>query len=234
MSIQEQVLYEDKHIIVLTKMPGQLSQPDKQNSPNIKTALEGYLIDSGQRKKSPFIGLIHRLDRPVGGIMVYGKTKEGTASLNKQLQDAGFKKEYLAVIKGVPASHEDTLKHSLLKNSRLNQSRVVADGTPNSKLAHLDYLVLETIEHPTLGPCSLVKIRLHTGRHHQIRVQFSTIGHPLVGDSKYGKKDNQPIGLFAYKLSLKIPFKNTLETFKQLPQGPPFSMFNLNVFEDAL
>jgi 23S rRNA pseudouridine1911/1915/1917 synthase len=227
MSIENQLLYEDKHIIVLSKLPGQLSQPDKRNSANLKDDLENYLIASGQRQKSPFIGLIHRLDRPVGGVMVYGKTKEGTASLNKQLQTDRFKKEYLAVVKGVPTPNKGTLENYLLKNQRLNQSKVVKEGTPNSKRATLDYSLLSTMHHPVLGDCSLVQIRLHTGRHHQIRVQFSNFGYPLVGDSKYGTKDGQPIGLWAYKLQLTIPFKNVTKTFEHPPQESPFSLFDL-------
>jgi len=234
MSIQEQILYEDKHIIVLGKQAGQLSQPDKHNHPNLKTDLENYLINSGQRKKTPFIGVIHRLDRPVGGVMVYGKTKEGTSALNKDLQEDGFKKEYLAIVKGIPSPSQATLKHTLLKNQRLNQSKVVAEGTPKSRSAHLDYEIINTAEHPIIGICSLLKVRLYTGRHHQIRLQFSTIGYPLVGDSKYGDKDHEAIGLYAYRLNLKIPFKNTRETFSQLPSNPPFTLFDLSSLEKQL
>lgn len=231
MSIENQLLYEDKHIIVLSKAPGQLSQPDKRNHPNLKNDLENYLMASGQRQKSPFVGVIHRLDRPVGGVMVYGKTKEGTAALNKQLQNGSFKKEYLAIVSGTPKPSKHILENYLLKNQRMNQSKVVEEGTQNSKLARLDYKVISCLNHPTLGPCSLVKIGLHTGRHHQIRVQFAHIGHPLIGDSKYGKPDGQAIGLWAYQLELMIPFKNTLETFKQLPTAAPFTLFDLeNLF----
>ncbi len=228
MSIKEQLLYEDKHILVLAKEPGQLSQPDKQDNSNLKSNLESYLIDSGQRKKSPFIGVIHRLDRPVGGVMVYGKTKEGTGALNKQLQENGFKKEYLAVVKGIPTPTKGTLKHTLLKNQKLNQSKIVPDTTPKGKMAHLDYECLQTVEHPTIGSCTLVKVRLHTGRHHQIRVQFASIDCPLVGDSKYGSRDNQPIGLWSYSLSLTIPFSKEHKTFSKCPVAPPFSLFDLN------
>lgn len=229
MSIQEQILYEDKHIIVLTKHVGQLSQPDKNNNPNLKNMIEDYLMSSGQRSKSPFVGVIHRLDRPVGGVMVFGKTKEGTAQLNKQLQEKGFKKEYLAIVKGKLQNPCGTLKHTLLKNQRLNLSKVVSEGTPKGKLAHLDYEVLSTQEHSTLGTISLVKIILHTGRHHQIRVQFSQIGHPLVGDNKYGPKDRYPIGLWAYGLHLTIPFIKEERPFYQLPDETPFDWFDLNV-----
>lgn len=231
MSIENQLLYEDKHIIVLTKAAGQLSQPDKRHHPNLKKDLENYLITSGQRQKSPFIGVIHRLDRPVGGVIVYGKTKEGTAALNKELQNSGFKKEYLAIVTGTPEPPKHTLENYLLKNQRTNQSKVVAEDTQNSKLARLDYEVISSLKHPTLGLCSLLKIALHTGRHHQIRVQFAHIGHPLIGDSKYGKKDGQAIGLWAYQLELTIPFKNTVEQFKQLPTEAPFTLFDLkNLF----
>jgi len=231
MTIQEQVIYEDKHIIVLSKLSGQLSQPDKKNSPNLKNDLENYLIESGQRQKSPFIGVVHRLDRPVGGVMVYGKTKEGTAELNKFLQNNGFKKEYLAVVKGSLAETKASLKHTLLKNQKTNTSKVVDDGTPKAKEALLDYEVLSTANHPRLGTLSLVKIHLITGRHHQIRVQFSEIGHPLVGDSKYGDKDNQPIGLWAYGLTLKLPFKQEKRRFSMTPNTPPFSLFDLSGLE---
>lgn len=229
MTIKEQILYEDKHIIVLCKKTGQLSQPDKNNNPNLKNDLEDYLIASGQRQKSPFIGVIHRLDRPVGGVMVYGKTKEGTALLNKDLQAQGFKKEYLAVVRGRPTQEQGTLIHTLLKNQKLNQSSVVSKDTPKAKEASLSYECLQTIEHPSLGDCTLLRIQLHTGRHHQIRVQLSEIGHPLLGDNKYGPRDNQPLGLWAYTLALKIPFEKSGLQFKQAPSDPPFSMFDLKI-----
>ncbi len=227
MMIKEHILYEDKHIIVLCKQSGQLSQPDKNNNQNLKNDLENYLIDSGQRQKSPFIGVIHRLDRPVGGVMVYGKTKEGTALLNKELQSNAFKKEYLAVVRGCPKQEQGTLIHTLLKNQKMNQSAVVDKNTPKSKEASLSYNCLQTVNHPTLGPCTLIKIQLHTGRHHQIRVQFSAIGHPLLGDNKYGLRDNQPLGLWAYSLALQIPYENKRHIFTKSPSQPPFTMFQL-------
>lgn len=226
MSIKDQLLYEDKHIIVLCKKAGQLSQADKNNNPNIKSDLENYLLESGQRQKSPFIGVIHRLDRPVGGVMVYGKTKEATAILNKELQGHGFKKEYLAVVRGCPDNKEDTLKHLLVKNQKLNQSSVVLEAQANAKEAMLSYQHLETIMHPSLGECSLLRIQLHTGRHHQIRVQLAEIGHPLLGDAKYGRRDNQPLGLWASTLTLTIPFKKTKESFTHYPSTPPFTLFS--------
>lgn len=231
MTIQKQMIYEDKHIMVITKLAGQLSQPDKKNSPNLKNDLEHYLIASGQRHKSPFVGVVHRLDRPVGGVMVYGKTKEGTAELNRFLQNNGFKKEYLAVVKGSLCETKASLKHTLLKNQKTNTSTVVSDGTPKAKEALLDYEVLSTANHPVLGILSLVKIQLVTGRHHQIRVQFSEIGHPLVGDSKYGDKDKQAMGLWAYALTLKLPFKQEKRRFSIRPNTPPFSLFEFNFLE---
>lgn len=227
MTIKEQLLYEDKHIFILCKKIGQLSQPDKNDNPNLKNDLEIYLIESGQRQKSPFIGVIHRLDRPVGGVMVYGKTKEGTALLNKQLQSNGFKKEYLAVVRGRPTQDQGTLIHTLLKNQKLNQSAVVDKDTPKSKEASLSYECLQTVEHPSLGACTLIKVQLHTGRHHQIRVQFAAIGHPILGDNKYGPRDNQPLGLWAYSLALQIPFEKSRFTFTKPPSDPPFTMFTL-------
>ncbi|MBN2897663.1 MAG: RNA pseudouridine synthase [Clostridia bacterium] len=227
MSISDQIIYEDKHIIVLSKLPGQLSQPDKMNQSNLKSELEDYLLTSGQRQKSPFVGVIHRLDRPVGGVMVYGKTKEGTRELNNQLQTDAFKKVYLAVVKGIPTPEQGNLQHYLVKNQKLNLSKVVPENTANSKMASLDYSVIDTKTHPHLGPCSLIKVTLHTGRHHQIRVQFAHVGHPLLGDTKYGEKDGQAIGLWAYQLTLKVPFKDATETFSRLPEDAPFSLFDM-------
>ena len=175
--INKNIIFEDKHIIVVIKPSGILSQSGKSNDKSMVEYLSEYLISSGQRKKTPFIGVIHRLDRNVGGVMVFGKTKEGTAEVNKQIQKGLFKKKYLAVVLGTPDNAEDILENYMSKNSKTNTSYISDENNNNTKLAKLKYRIINRVEFETYS-LSLLDIELFTGRHHQIRVQLSSIGKP--------------------------------------------------------
>ena len=147
--------------------------------------------------------------------MVFARTSKAAARLSEQVRNKEFKKKYLVISDGKFQEEKGTLQNYLLKNERLNTSKVVKEGTKNSKLALLDYEVLKYNEEIDL---SLVKINLHTGRHHQIRLQFSNIGHPIYGDQRYGNKNKKKIHLFAYKLEFNHPTTKELLTFKLLPE----------------
>ena len=191
---------------------------DKTGDWDMQRALEQEL---GQE-----VYLIHRLDRPVGGVVVFAKTAEAAAALNRQVQQRGMKKVYLAVVEGETAS-EETLKDILWKDSRTNQSKVVAEGTKNAKKAELSYKTLQQL-HRQQETLSLVQVTLKTGRHHQIRVQFSSRNWPLYGDRKYGAKRRYGVtgfGLFAHQLSFVHPKSGQWMTFTAVPQGDPFSFF---------
>lgn len=224
--VKKNIIFEDKHIIVVVKPAGILSQSGKSNDKSMVEYLSEYLIFSGQRKKTPFIGVIHRLDRNVGGVMVFGKTKEGTAEVNKQIQNGLFKKKYLALVLGIPNNKEGILENYMTKNSKTNTSYVSNKENKNAKLAKLKYKVINEIEFEN-SPLSLLDIELFTGRHHQIRVQLSSIGNPIVGDFKYMVQSEkytsfsnkkQKLNLWSYYIKFKLPFSKNYMEFTKYPE----------------
>lgn len=218
-----EIIYEDNSLIVLKKPYGIPSQPDKTGDESILDEIV---------KKTSYDGVIHRLDRPVGGIMVFAKNKEMAAVLSKQVQEKLFNKTYLAVLCG-EITEKGILKDYLIKNQRLNLSRVVNKNDKGSKLAELNYKILDIINNDEYGCLSLAEIDLVTGRHHQIRVQFSNAGVPLWGDKKYNKdfirgKGYCNIALWAYKLSFNHPDTGKRLEFKLNPDDNfPFNLFNI-------
>lgn len=228
------VLYEDAFMIVVVKPCGIPSQPDKTGDEDMLGALEKHLIKQGE--KNPYVGLIHRLDRPVGGVMVFAKTKEADGILSKVVQQNQVSKEYLAVLCGCPQKTEDRLQDFLWKDGKRNLSKVISEKVKGAKEALLEYKVMKTVNHEIEGELSLVNIRLLTGRHHQIRVQFSHAGFGIWGDKKYNTQATKRLGktqvaLWSTKLSFKDPRNGTLLVFEARPEAYPFSIF-LN--EDTL
>ena len=179
------ILYEDNHIIVVEKIPNIPSQGDKTGDTDMLTLIKEYLKEKYNKPGNVYLGLIHRLDRPVGGVMVFAKTSKAAARLSEQVRNKELKKKYLVIVDGKLEKNKDTLEDYLLKNEKNNLSKVVNEGTKNSKLAVLDY---EVIKHNEEINLSVLKVNLHTGRHHQIRVQFSSRGHSIYGDQKYGTR----------------------------------------------
>ena len=160
---------------------------------------------------------MHRLDRPVGGIMIFAKTSKAASRLSNQVREKVFKKKYLAVVDGELEQKEGILEDYLYKDERHNTSKVVSKEKKNAKLAKLDYKVLKYNEVKNL---SLVEIDLHTGRHHQIRVQLSHFGHSIFGDQKYGTRgQGKQIALWAYQLTVKHPITKEEMTFEDLPES---------------
>ncbi|MCP1102564.1 23S rRNA pseudouridine1911/1915/1917 synthase [Aequitasia blattaphilus] len=192
-----EILYEDKDIIVCVKPHGVPTQSKSIMTKDMVSLLKNYL-------NSPYLGLIHRLDQPVKGIMVFGKTPLASKNLSKSLTANSFQKLYLATVHGKPAKDTDTLTDYLLQDKKSNTSSVVSPGTPGQKRASLSYKLLDFNNE---GNTSLLEVSLETGRHHQIRVQLSHIGHPIVGDRKYGQSTDagKNIQLVAYKLSFPHP-----------------------------
>lgn len=191
------ILHEDKDIIVCIKPVGILSQSDSDGGESMITKL--------CERSGCEIYPLHRLDREVGGIMVYSKTKKSASFLSQAIADRSFKKEYIALVHGVPDTPKGEMKDLLFKDSRKNKSFVVSRERKGVKKASLEYEVLNTKEFED-NSFSAVKILLHTGRTHQIRVQFSSRKHPLAGDRKYGAKDNfKTIGLWSYRLTFLHP-----------------------------
>lgn len=210
------VIYEDNHIIVVEKPVNIPSQGDKTGDMDLLTIIKNYIKEKYQKPGNVYLGLVHRLDRPVGGVMVFAKTSKAAARLSNQVREKQFQKTYLTVANGKMEQNAGTLQDYLLKNKKNNMSKVVKEGTKNSKLASLDYEVLKYNEEIDL---SVLKINLHTGRHHQIRVQLSSRNHSIYGDQKYnGRGHGKQIALWAYELKIYHPITNELMTFHSIPE----------------
>ncbi len=213
---QLKVIYEDNHIIVVEKPVNIPSQGDKTGDIDLLTIIKQYIKEKYQKPGNVYLGLVHRLDRPVGGVMVFAKTSKAAARLSNQVREKQFEKTYLTIVNGKMDNEQGTLKDYLLKDEKNNKSRVVPEETKNSKLAILDYEVLKYDEELNL---SVLKIHLHTGRHHQIRVQLSSRNHSIYGDQKYGGRGHgKQITLWAYELQLFHPITNEKMTFHSIPE----------------
>lgn len=210
------VIYEDNHIIVVEKKPNIPSQGDKTNDIDMLTIVKQYIKEKYNKPGEVYLGLIHRLDRPVGGVMVFAKTSKAASRLSEQVRNKVFKKKYLTIVDGEMEKEKDTLEDYLLKNEKNNLSKVVNEKTKNAKQAKLDYEVLTYNDEISL---SVLKIDLHTGRHHQIRVQLSSRGHSIYGDQKYGTRGRgKQIALWAYSLTIVHPITKEEMTFISIPE----------------
>ena len=209
------VIYEDNHIIVVVKEPNIPSQSDKTGDIDMLTLVKNYIKEKYNKPGEAYIGLVHRLDRPVGGIMVFARTSKAASRLSEQIRNKNFKKKYLAVVDGNFNEKKGTLLDYLYKDERNNISKVVTETKKNAKLAKLDYEVLNYDDKRNL---SLVKIYLHTGRHHQIRVQMAHAGHSLFGDQKYGTRGKgKQIRLWAYEIEFVHPTTREVLKFTDYP-----------------
>jgi len=210
------IIYEDNHIIVVEKMPNIPSQGDKTGDIDMLTLIKEYLKEKYNKPGNVYLGLIHRLDRPVGGVMVFAKTSKAAARLSEQVRVKEFKKKYLVVVNGEFKETEGIFEDYLLKNERNNMSKVVEENTKNAKYSKLEYEVLKYNNEINL---SVVRVDLHTGRHHQIRVQFSSRNHSIYGDQKYGGRGHgKQIALWAYSLSFRHPITKEVLEFRVLPE----------------
>jgi len=211
------VLYEDNHLLVIEKPVNIPMCEDSSRDLDLLTMGKQYLKEKYDKPGNVYLGLVHRLDRPVGGIVVFAKTSKAASRLSKQVQDKTFHKTYLAVVKDNGLKESDELKDYLLKDEKTNTVKV----DPKGKLAILDYEVLKRKDN-----MALVKVNLKTGRSHQIRVQFSSRGHALYGDQRYNKeaKVGEQIALFASELEFEHPVTKELMHFKLDVKRYPFDM----------
>ena len=210
------VLYEDNHIIVVEKPVNVPSQQDKTGDKDMLTIIKDYLKIKYNKPGNVYLGLIHRLDRPVGGVMVFARTSKAAARLSEAVREKKFEKIYLVIVNGKMEKQCGVLEDYLWKNEKTNLSKVVSESTKNAKYAKLEYEVLKYREDIDL---SLLKIKLHTGRHHQIRVQLSSRGHDIYGDQKYGTRGSgKQITLWAYQLSFCHPISKEWQSYKALPK----------------
>lgn len=212
-----EVLYEDNHIIVVVKPINVLSQSDNTNDPDMLTIIKDYIKEKYNKPGNVYLGLVHRLDRVVGGVMVFAKTSKAASRLSDDIRTNKVNKTYLAITHGNPGNGEyvDYLK-------KLDDYKTIV-----SKDGKLSKLTFNTLEYNKEKDLSLVEVHLETGRHHQIRVQFSSRNYPLLGDHRYGFDDgSKEIGLFAYKLEFIHPIKKEKMEFIYKPKSKIYSEFN--------
>ncbi len=230
-----EILYEDADILVCVKPYGMPAQGDKSHDTDVLSYLKNYLYEKEELEDAPYLAMVHRLDRPVGGIMVFAKTQTAAANLSDQVQDGGMIKFYQAVLTGELPDAFGTLEDYLLKDGKNNTAKVVKKGTKGAKQAELDYEVLDVFETDD-GILTYVLIQLITGRHHQIRVQMASRGAGIYGDTKYNpmfartKRKYQQIALFATRLEFSHPATGEHMVFKCEPEGEAFEVIELEEF----
>ncbi len=220
------VIYEDNHLLVVEKPVNILSQGDNTNDKDMVNLLKDYVKVKYNKPGNVFIGLVHRLDRPVGGVMVFAKTSKAASRLSEQVRNKSFKKTYRAVLNGNMKKDNDTLNDYLYKNKKTNMVSVVRKDHKESKNAQLSYETLDKKD-----KFSMVEVDLKTGRPHQIRVQFASRRHPLFGDQRYGQdinKKGDQIALWSYKIEINHPTtKEKMEFICEPPNKYPWNLFEV-------
>ena len=244
--MNKNIVYEDKSVIVVYKPAGIATQTARVGQQDMVSELKNYLADADRpRKKEPYLGVVHRLDQPVSGLLVFAKTKEAAAKLSKQVTEGRMEKYYYAVVLEKPEVADGRLENYLYKDGKTNQSLVVKEDFPDAKKAILEYRLVKSLnaffespEEPAVfakpPEVSLLEIKLITGRHHQIRAQLSHAGYPLLGDGKYGSERSKLLSrqarckntaLCAYRLSFIHPVSEKKMNFERLPEEEIFQPF---------
>lgn len=222
-----QILYEDNHLIILNKRVGDIVQGDKTGDIPLSEIVKKYLAEKYNKPGAAFLGVVHRIDRPTSGIVIFAKTSKALSRLNKMLVDKTIQKTYWALVQDRVELTENTLVNYLKKNEKTNKASVYDIETEGTKKAVLHYKVIRYLDKYTL-----LEIDLETGRHHQIRSQLAHLGHPVKGDVKYGfKRPNADAGihLHARRLSLVHPVsKELLEIEAPLPEDPVWKICQEN------
>jgi 23S rRNA pseudouridine1911/1915/1917 synthase len=211
-----QILHEDNHILIVNKRVGDIIQGDKTGDKPLSDVVKEYIKDKYNKPGEVFLGVVHRLDRPTTGIVVFARTSKALTRMNELFSNRETQKTYWAVVKNKPSKTEDKLVHYLKRNEKNNTSKAHIKEVPDSKLASLDYTIIKELQN-----YFALEINLHTGRHHQIRAQLSAISCPIKGDLKYGFDRSNPDGgihLHARKLVFMHPVsKENLEIIAPVP-----------------
>lgn len=214
-----QILHEDNHLIVVNKRVGDIVQGDQTGDQPLSEIVKEYIKEKYNKPGEVFLGVVHRLDRPTSGIVVFARTSKALTRLNEMFSQRATQKTYWAVVKNAPPKEQDSLIHYLTRNPKNNTSKAHLKEVPNSKKAHLDYQIIQKLD-----AYFVLEIELHTGRHHQIRAQLAAIGCPIKGDLKYGFDRSNPDGgihLHARKLVLTHPVtKDELQIIAPVPNNP--------------
>ena len=220
------VVYEDNHIIVVNKTASEIVQADKTGDTPLSETVKQYLKEKYQKPGNVFLGVTHRLDRPVSGLVIFARTRKALPRLNEMFRSGEVKKTYWAVVKNAPKEPENELVHYLVRNEKQNKSFAYDKEVPNSKKAILDYRLIGHSEN-----YYLLEVDLKTGRHHQIRCQLAKMGCPIKGDLKYGAPRSNPDGsicLHARKVRFIHPVsKELIELVAPLPEGNLWKGFEL-------
>ncbi len=219
------ILHEDNHIIVVLKPQNVPTCEDESKDRDMLTIIKEYVKETYNKQGNVYLGLVHRLDRPTGGVMVFAKSSKAASRLSQQLVDGDFEKRYYTVLVGEPKEEKATLTHYLKKNAVNNMVYVCPQTVSGAKMARLDYTVLDS-----KNGVSLTDVRLHTGRSHQIRVQMNAIGTPVYGDMRYGgeKAKKGYLALWAYYLSFTHPVSKERMVFRVQPpkDNTPWNVFD--------
>lgn len=226
---QKQILYEDNHIIIVNKLPSQIIQGDRTGDQPLSEALKDYLKHKYNKPGNVFLGVVHRLDRPVSGVVIFARTSKSLARLNKMIADREIQKTYWAVVKDMPPKESDHIIHFLSRNQQMNKSFASLKEGKDSKKAELKYSHLLSSK-----SYHLLQVELLTGRHHQIRAQLAFIGCPIKGDLKYGfsrSNKDASIHLHAREIEFLHPVSKLLLTFIADPPNDPVWDYFVNEFE---
>ena len=217
-----QVLFEDNHIIVVNKRPGDIVQGDKTGDKPLSEVVKSYLKEKYNKPGNVYLGVVHRLDRPTSGIVLFAKTSKALPRLNKLFQEKAAQKTYWAIVKNAPPKKSDTLVHFLKRNPKQNKSYAHIKEVPESKKAILEYRLLKKLDN-----YFLLEVDLHTGRHHQIRSQLSAIGSPIKGDLKYGfDRSNKDASIHLHARELKFIHPVKKEEIQILASPPDEVLWN--------
>lgn len=208
--MQDQIVFEDNHLLIINKITGQLVQGDKTGDLSLLDLLKNFLKKRDQKPGNVFLGLVHRIDRPTSGLVIYAKTSKALSRLTQMVKNREIKKTYWAVVPKVGIPKAQRLVHYLLKNEKNNKATVFPKVTQGAKEAILNYEIIKVLDN-----FQLLEIDLETGRHHQIRAQLAKIGAPIKGDLKYGSARSNPDGgihLHARKLEFQHPVTKEILT----------------------
>ena len=220
------IIYEDNHILIIEKPVNIPSQEDSSHDPDVISILKQDIKKRYDKPGNVYLSLVHRLDRPVGGVMVLAKTSKAASRLSSEIREGSFRKRYLCVVNGTPQRASGLLENYLLKDAKRNIVRIVERGVPGAKKAVLEYKTMETSK-----DYSLISVKLRTGRSHQIRVQLAEIGHPLYGDQKYGREFAAPgeqISLWSSQISFMHPTRGINISFvSNPPKQNPWNLFHI-------
>ncbi len=214
-NIQDRIIYEDNHLLVINKLPSEIVQEDKTGDKSLLERLKDWIKKRDNKPGNVFLEVIHRIDRPVSGLVMFAKTSKALSKFNELLREGKIKKTYLAIVQNKPPKDKDILEHYIVRNTQLNKSKAFIKEVKNSKKAILLYEVIAKSDR-----YYLLKIDLITGRHHQIRAQLAAIQCPIKGDIKYGYPRTNPGGfihLHSYQLEFEHPIKKEMIHLKCKP-----------------